>query len=109
MEDIPCSRVGHIYRKYVPYKVPTGVSLARVSGSDVSPHPACDQTAASWKVLQSKSSSIFSISSYKRCPSAMWLCYCLLLPHNGRKIEACSTQIVLIRGSNEAVVAEEDV
>lgn len=35
MEDIPCSRVGHIYRKYVPYKVPTGVSLARVSGSDV--------------------------------------------------------------------------
>ncbi|XP_010209567.1 PREDICTED: polypeptide N-acetylgalactosaminyltransferase 10-like [Tinamus guttatus] len=29
MEDIPCSRVGHIYRKYVPYKVPTGVSLAR--------------------------------------------------------------------------------
>lgn len=37
MEDIPCSRVGHIYRKYVPYKVPTGVSLARVSGSDVLP------------------------------------------------------------------------
>lgn len=31
MEDIPCSRVGHIYRKYVPYKVPAGVSLARVS------------------------------------------------------------------------------
>lgn len=30
MEDIPCSRVGHIYRKYVPYKVPAGVSLARV-------------------------------------------------------------------------------
>ncbi|XP_039630190.1 polypeptide N-acetylgalactosaminyltransferase 10-like [Polypterus senegalus] len=29
MEDIPCSRVGHIYRKYVPYKVPSGVSLAR--------------------------------------------------------------------------------
>ncbi|XP_029439196.1 polypeptide N-acetylgalactosaminyltransferase 10 [Rhinatrema bivittatum] len=29
MEDIPCSRVGHIYRKYVPYKVPVGVSLAR--------------------------------------------------------------------------------
>uniref|UniRef100_A0A8D2D247 Polypeptide N-acetylgalactosaminyltransferase n=1 Tax=Sciurus vulgaris TaxID=55149 RepID=A0A8D2D247_SCIVU len=29
MEDIPCSRVGHIYRKYVPYKVPAGVSLAR--------------------------------------------------------------------------------
>lgn len=37
MEDIPCSRVGHIYRKYVPYKVPTGVSLARVSGSGI-PH-----------------------------------------------------------------------
>ncbi|XP_056667476.1 polypeptide N-acetylgalactosaminyltransferase 10 isoform X1 [Monodelphis domestica] len=30
MEDIPCSRVGHIYRKYIPYKIPTGVSLARV-------------------------------------------------------------------------------
>nr|XP_014351400.1 PREDICTED: polypeptide N-acetylgalactosaminyltransferase 10 [Latimeria chalumnae] len=30
MEDIPCSRVGHIYRKYVPYKVPSGVSLAKV-------------------------------------------------------------------------------
>uniref|UniRef100_A0A4X2K4B1 Polypeptide N-acetylgalactosaminyltransferase n=1 Tax=Vombatus ursinus TaxID=29139 RepID=A0A4X2K4B1_VOMUR len=29
MEDIPCSRVGHIYRKYIPYKIPTGVSLAR--------------------------------------------------------------------------------
>lgn len=79
MEDIPCSRVGHIYRKYVPYKVPTGVSLARVSGSDVPPHPACDQTAASWKVLQSKSSSIFSISSYKnvhpQCGCAIVVCY----------------------------------
>ncbi|XP_075458266.1 polypeptide N-acetylgalactosaminyltransferase 10 [Ascaphus truei] len=29
MEDAPCSRVGHIYRKYVPYKVPAGVSLAK--------------------------------------------------------------------------------
>eukprot|EP00062_Callorhinchus_milii_P015903 gi/632966628/ref/XP_007899524.1/ PREDICTED: polypeptide N-acetylgalactosaminyltransferase 10 [Callorhinchus milii] len=29
MEDIPCSRVGHIYRKYVPYKVPNGLGLPR--------------------------------------------------------------------------------
>ncbi|MBN3290583.1 GLT10 acetylgalactosaminyltransferase, partial [Polypterus senegalus] len=27
MEDIPCSRVGHIYRKYVPYKVPSGGAI----------------------------------------------------------------------------------
>ncbi|XP_078087035.1 polypeptide N-acetylgalactosaminyltransferase 10-like [Mustelus asterias] len=29
MEDIPCSRVGHIYRKYVPYKIPSGFGLPR--------------------------------------------------------------------------------
>nr|XP_033783640.1 polypeptide N-acetylgalactosaminyltransferase 10 isoform X2 [Geotrypetes seraphini] len=29
MEDIPCSRVGHIYRKYVPYKVPAGINIAK--------------------------------------------------------------------------------
>lgn len=33
MFDVPCSRVGHIYRKYVPYKVPSGTSLARVSNT----------------------------------------------------------------------------
>lgn len=59
MEDIPCSRVGHIYRKYVPYKVPTGVSLARVSGSGI-PHD--------------------------RSPTATWPCCCLLSPHNGRQM-----------------------
>uniref|UniRef100_UPI00398E3C32 polypeptide N-acetylgalactosaminyltransferase 10-like n=1 Tax=Pristiophorus japonicus TaxID=55135 RepID=UPI00398E3C32 len=29
LEDIPCSRVGHIYRKYVPYKIPSGIGLPR--------------------------------------------------------------------------------
>ncbi|XP_048459639.1 polypeptide N-acetylgalactosaminyltransferase 10-like isoform X3 [Rhincodon typus] len=51
MEDIPCSRVGHIYRKYVPYTISSGFGLPRVSNFLSYVGPALVQTSGEYFIM----------------------------------------------------------